>query len=163
MVTWLAGSRVKPRSTVASVKHWLQRSATSSCRFKALESEAATIETHLSNIRSTHKRPAWGMLKDFNSEDYSEIYPQFNQTDAEGWTVAGNVSHLQSPDRARLAKFWVSEFQKNPSDDLNEAVKKRETLRQGLKGIYEEIYRELLATADVIGVATTGLAKNNKI
>ncbi|CAL3971922.1 unnamed protein product [Diplocarpon coronariae] len=67
-------------------------------------------------------------------------------------TAAGNVSHLQSPDRARLAKFWVSEFQKNPSDDLNEAVKKRETLRQGLKGIYEEIYRELLATADVIGI-----------
>lgn len=70
-----------------------------------------------------------------------------------------DINSLSGTDRAQFLRQLIHELRDEVADDLFEAVRKTETLRQELTNVHDEVDRRVLASAEVIGVTTTGLAK----
>ncbi|KAF2397692.1 NFX1-type zinc finger-containing protein 1 [Trichodelitschia bisporula] len=71
----------------------------------------------------------------------------------------GNVNEVSPLDRVRLVQYWVDESCKEKRDHVYECVREAEQLRRQLDDVRSEADKRILASADVIGVTTTGLAK----
>lgn len=69
-----------------------------------------------------------------------------------------DVHKLFAIDRRHLVDWWISNIQKNITDDLFESIKESRGFRQEIDNIHEEVDRRVPQTAQVIGVTTTGLA-----
>lgn len=70
-----------------------------------------------------------------------------------------DVHCLSLGERQRLLEHWMQEIHENATDSVCELVKSADTRRRLLSNIHDDVDRRVLATADVIGVTTTGLAK----
>ena len=70
-----------------------------------------------------------------------------------------NAYSVSSQDRQRLVQHWLEDIRRDTADRLYEEVKQANELQKQLTHIHDEINRRVLQTADVIGVTTTGLAK----
>ena len=73
--------------------------------------------------------------------------------------AAQNVQCVSTQDRHRLVEYWVQEIREDGTNQVFEQVKSAEGFRKQQIGIYDDVDRRVLQTADVIGVTTTGLAK----
>lgn len=71
-----------------------------------------------------------------------------------------DVYQLSKSERNRLLQHWISELQLDLSDNLFEQVKEASKAFKTLTNIHDETNKRILEDADVIGVTTTGLAKN---
>lgn len=71
-----------------------------------------------------------------------------------------DINSLSMFDRRRLIDSWTGEIRENTIKRLFELTKDAEKLRQEHRNIFNDVNRRVLGTADVIGVTTSGLAKN---
>lgn len=62
--------------------------------------------------------------------------------------------------RHRLVEHWTKELGKHIMEELFEEIEESEGLRQELSNIHADVDRRVLQTAKVIGVTTSGLARN---
>ncbi|KAL8734448.1 MAG: hypothetical protein Q9181_003186 [Wetmoreana brouardii] len=140
--------------------------------YKALEEQEITIKKILATLHKIHKRPDWASLKHHLARSHRHIHAQFSRVDEDDFTTVGrepfdiwrtqnipSVHSISSEYKKRLVEHWIREIRDNAIDDLFEAVKAADRLRQQLTDIHDEVDRRVLETADVIGVTTTGLAR----
>src|SRR5205814_647660 len=71
-----------------------------------------------------------------------------------------NVQSLAYAERRMLIELWIQELQQNAGEEFFEIIKDAERTRRDLTNVHEEINRRVLQDADVIGLTTSGLAKN---
>jgi hypothetical protein len=71
-----------------------------------------------------------------------------------------NVQLLSPSERHTLIRFWTRELQQGTKDEIFEAVSEADKTQANLEKIHQEGDRRVLQDADVIGLTTTGLAKN---
>lgn len=71
-----------------------------------------------------------------------------------------NVQSLSYAERRRLIEHWSQELQRDAAEEFFELVKDAEAIQRGLTNVHEEVNRRVLQDADVIGITTSGLAKN---
>ncbi|KAJ5670148.1 uncharacterized protein N7477_005511 [Penicillium maclennaniae] len=75
-------------------------------------------------------------------------------------TAEHNIHNLSMPERRILAISWFKKWQKSETASLCEALDRAAKLRETINAVHEEINRRALIQADVVGVTTTGLARN---
>ncbi|KAJ6113799.1 hypothetical protein N7523_007116 [Penicillium sp. IBT 18751x] len=75
-------------------------------------------------------------------------------------TAEHNIHSLSMPERRILAMSWFKKWQKSETASLYEALDRGAKLRETINAVHEEINRRALIQADVVGVTTTGLARN---
>jgi hypothetical protein len=71
-----------------------------------------------------------------------------------------NIHSLSSPERYLLVEHWIHELEETTKAELFELVINAENEQRNLANVHEELKRRVLQDADVIGLTTTGLAKN---
>ncbi len=71
-----------------------------------------------------------------------------------------DVNGLQPLERLVLMDSWLREIQTEETNMLFEDICSAETLRGQLDAVHGELNRRALLTADVIGITTTGLARD---
>ncbi|KAJ5123521.1 hypothetical protein N7448_009618 [Penicillium atrosanguineum] len=71
-----------------------------------------------------------------------------------------NIHSLSMPERRILAISWFKLWQKSETASLFEALDRAAKLRGEINAVHEEINRRALIQADVVGITTTGLARN---
>jgi hypothetical protein len=71
-----------------------------------------------------------------------------------------NVNGLSSSERRILMEHWVQDLQKDLKSGLFDLVEEAEATRLRLEKVHMELRKRVLQSADVIGLTTTGLAKN---
>lgn len=74
--------------------------------------------------------------------------------------AAADIHSLSSVERQALVDLWTQELQSDAKRELFETVKDADTTQRHLANVHEELNRRVLQEADVIGLTTTGLAKN---
>jgi hypothetical protein len=74
--------------------------------------------------------------------------------------AARNVNSLSYAERRLLVKLWTEQIQQQASEEFFELIDDAENIRHNLTNVHEEINRRALQEADVIGLTTSGLAKN---
>jgi len=78
-------------------------------------------------------------------------------------TAMKDVYSLTLEDRATLANHWASEIMDDTIANISSSIQEIETSQTTINLIHGEVSRRVLETADVIGVTTTGLAKNASV
>ncbi|KAH8689897.1 NFX1-type zinc finger-containing protein 1 [Talaromyces proteolyticus] len=71
-----------------------------------------------------------------------------------------NVQSLAYNERGMLIKLWTEEIRRDAAEEFFEIIKDAEATQRHLTNVHEEINRRVLQGADVIGLTTSGLAKN---
>ena len=71
-----------------------------------------------------------------------------------------NVYNLPKPARTQLLRYWISKIHLDLSNHLFEETDRAFKAFRELSNIHDETKKRILENADVIGVTTTGLAKN---
>ncbi|KAF1984925.1 NFX1-type zinc finger-containing protein 1 [Aulographum hederae CBS 113979] len=71
-----------------------------------------------------------------------------------------DVRSLTHTERRMLIELWTQELQEDAAEELFELIKDAEKTHQNLLNVHEEVNRRALQDADVIGLTTSGLAKN---
>lgn len=74
-------------------------------------------------------------------------------------TASSNVYRLAIADRLALVEYWFEEIQRSVTAEAFDGLCLEHRLRQQIQDVHDEVDRRVLATADVIGVTTSGLAK----
>ncbi|APA10158.1 hypothetical protein sscle_06g049280 [Sclerotinia sclerotiorum 1980 UF-70] len=74
-------------------------------------------------------------------------------------TASLNIHALSIASRFRLVDHWKNAIRETIVDDLHEAVRSSELVRQNIHNIHDDVDRRVLQTAQIIGVTTTGLAR----
>ncbi|KAF1956385.1 hypothetical protein CC80DRAFT_563213 [Byssothecium circinans] len=162
--------------------------------YDVLENTQSNVELLMNRISNARQQVDWKHLKFYLQQNHRLIFNQFNQTDAEGFTLAGrhpfdiwrslnmpstsdgrfnvtnlktllrkaenNVNTLLPSERRTLIHFWVQELQQDLRNRLVEVIDEAKSKQAELKMIHDEVDRRVLEDADVIGITTTGLAKN---
>lgn len=89
-----------------------------------------------------------------------------HETLDEGWAqvllrhAEHNVDSIPSKDRRRLVDFWFSQLKQDRIELLHQNIVETESLRNQINTVHNEVNRRTLATADVIGITTTGMARD---
>jgi hypothetical protein len=71
-----------------------------------------------------------------------------------------NVQSLSYTERRRLVEMWTDELLAEASEEFFELINDAEEFQHNLTNVHEEINRRVLQEAHVIGLTTSGLAKN---
>lgn len=71
-----------------------------------------------------------------------------------------NAQSLSYTQRRMLIDRWTDEIIQDASEQFFELIEDVENIRRNLSNVHEEIDRRVLQGADVIGLTTSGLAKN---
>lgn len=71
-----------------------------------------------------------------------------------------SVQSLSSAERCLLINQWVQELRQDAAENFFETIKDAEDAHRKIASVHEEVNRRLLQGADVIGITTSGLAKN---
>jgi len=71
-----------------------------------------------------------------------------------------DVDSLAPLERQALMDSWIKEIRVSDTDRLFEEMCDAESLRESLNSVHDEVNRRTLLTADVIGITTTGLARD---
>jgi AAA domain len=74
-----------------------------------------------------------------------------------------NVYGLALEDREVLLNHWANEVQEDIIGTVFDSIQKFNTAKRQIDLVHGEVSRRLLETADIIGVTTTGLAKNTLV
>ncbi|KAK3689366.1 hypothetical protein B0T22DRAFT_427646 [Podospora appendiculata] len=101
----------------------------------------------------------WSSLEGFLTTAHPRISAQFQQVDEDGFTHR-DVSLLTNPQRHALVEGWLGEMTEQGSDRLFDYVDEAKRLRSTIDGVHADTNRRALLQADIIGVTTTGLARN---
>jgi len=72
----------------------------------------------------------------------------------------GNVYHLALEDRSALVNYWAEEITGDIIHNMSNLLRDIENSRTTISLVHEEVNRRILGTTNVIGLTTTGLAKN---
>lgn len=90
-----------------------------------------------------------------------------NETDVDDLRLEGltrtaeqNIHSLSIPERRILAISWFKKWQNSEAASLFEALDRAADIREEINAVHEEINRRALIQADVVGITTTGLARN---
>ncbi|KAL2151055.1 hypothetical protein VTH82DRAFT_6153 [Thermothelomyces myriococcoides] len=87
---------------------------------------------------------------------------RFNRADLVS-RAEGNINSLTRAERWALAESWINEMVELESERIFEMVGKAKECREDIQRVYEDVNRRTLLRADVVGVTTTGLARNIKM
>lgn len=71
-----------------------------------------------------------------------------------------DVNSLSNPERRRIHQHWVSMVTKDETARLFENLDESRKIRATIDNVHADVNKQALLQADVIGVATTGLARN---
>jgi len=71
-----------------------------------------------------------------------------------------NVNHLSPSERFLLVEYWVYGLQRDLNAELFECIVEAESSQKIFTNVRKELNRRVLQDTDVIGLTTTGLAKN---
>ncbi len=74
-----------------------------------------------------------------------------------------NVYHLTLEDRSTLVTHWTNEITGDIVRNMSTSLRNIEDSQTTISLVHEEIDSRILGTADVIGLTTTGLAKNASV
>ncbi|PPJ52383.1 hypothetical protein CBER1_10920 [Cercospora berteroae] len=72
-----------------------------------------------------------------------------------------NVQALSYSERQALVGIWTKEIQEDAAAEFFEVVEDAEQSQRQLSNVHEEVNRRVLQSSDVIGITTSGLAKNS--
>ncbi|KAF2691044.1 hypothetical protein K458DRAFT_355487 [Lentithecium fluviatile CBS 122367] len=86
--------------------------------------------------------------------------PRAMRIDALIQKATANVNNLSYPERCLLVEHWAREVQEEAKAQLFDCVREAEATQGDLRNVHEELNRRVLQNADVIGLTTTGLAKD---
>jgi hypothetical protein len=75
----------------------------------------------------------------------------------------GSVYHLALEDRSALVDHWADEIRDELLRDMSNSLRDINESRATISLVHGEVDRRVLSTADVIGLTTTGLAKNASV
>ena len=70
-----------------------------------------------------------------------------------------NVQSLSPIERRRLVDIWIEEIQRDATEEFLDIIKDVEGAQHCLSNVHEEANRRILQGADIIGLTTSGLAK----
>ncbi|KAK8064546.1 hypothetical protein PG994_007184 [Apiospora phragmitis] len=70
-----------------------------------------------------------------------------------------NVDSIPSRDRRRLIDVWFSQMKQDRIELLHENIAETESMRSQINAVHNEVNRRTLADADIIGITTTGMAR----
>ena len=73
------------------------------------------------------------------------------------------LDSLNRRDRTRLAAYWMQQLRDSGAEQLFQALSDAETAQQEIHQVHDECSRRTLLQADVIGLTTSGLARNINI
>jgi hypothetical protein len=99
------------------------------------------------------------LWKTGQGEDLGELDDCAGTTNNILWKANRKIYNVSMRDRQTLLNYWLQEMHDNLMDDIFNAVKETETLKQCVAQVHDEVDRRVLETAEVIGVTTSGLAK----
>ena len=71
-----------------------------------------------------------------------------------------NVQSLSHSERRTLVELWSEEIQRDAAEEFFDIIKDAEDTQSDLTNVHEEVNRRVLQGADVIGLTTSGLARN---
>lgn len=71
-----------------------------------------------------------------------------------------DVNSLLPSERRILTEHWLEQIQREETEQLIADIKQSEELRDRVNSVHSEVNRRALLTADVIGITTTGLARD---
>ncbi|KAK7987144.1 hypothetical protein PG988_002132 [Apiospora saccharicola] len=71
-----------------------------------------------------------------------------------------NVDSILPKDRRRLVDFWFIQLKQDRIELLHQNIVETESMRNQINTVHNEVKRRTLATADVIGITTTGMARD---
>jgi AAA domain len=71
-----------------------------------------------------------------------------------------NIQSLSYAERRMLIELWTQELQRDTAEEFFEIIKDAEDTQRDLTNVHKEINRRVLQDADVIGLTTSGLARN---
>ncbi|KAL2192547.1 hypothetical protein P885DRAFT_47387 [Corynascus similis CBS 632.67] len=123
---------------------------------------------HLKSLHQARNgKPDWNMLKSILFEQYPTIAKQFeslHQGDADYKLVGNrdpqNINSLTTSERWTLVESWIRQLTQLQSDRAFEFVKEAKSHRDEIQRVHDDVNRRTLLQADVVGVTTTGLARN---
>lgn len=76
--------------------------------------------------------------------------------------AAQNIESLSLAERRRLSMHWLDEVQSDEVERLFADIEDLEEPRENVNLVHNEVNRRVLLTADVVGITTTGLARDIK-
>lgn len=74
-------------------------------------------------------------------------------------TANRSVYRLALADRRVLLNHWIERVQRNIIGEASEEIRSHDRHGQTISDVHDEVDERVLATADVVGITTTGLAK----
>lgn len=74
-----------------------------------------------------------------------------------------NINNLTRQERWALTNIWLADLRESQSNRLFESVREAEKLRRDIDGVHDDVNRRALIQADVVGITTTALARNNNL
>lgn len=74
-----------------------------------------------------------------------------------------NVYHIAFEDRPTLVNHWANEITGEIAREMTNSLRDIEDSKTTIRLVHEEVDRRILDTTDVIGLTTTGLAKNASV
>ncbi|EGO55979.1 hypothetical protein NEUTE1DRAFT_68071 [Neurospora tetrasperma FGSC 2508] len=126
--------------------------------FNGVEEHLSTAGHCLKPLHLARKgRPNRELLSRYLPRRHPTIWRQFpdrGEVDGEGWTRVGGDS------RWILVEFWIKEMIDQQTGVLFESIDGAKTYRQRIDGVHADVNRRAVRQADVVGVTTTGLARN---
>ncbi|KAK4101149.1 hypothetical protein N658DRAFT_426189 [Parathielavia hyrcaniae] len=99
----------------------------------------------------------WDSLRHFLLQHHPTIASQFQDQVQDGFTLVGGDP------RWALAESWIRQITQIQSDKIFEFVEEAKGYRERINGVHDDVNRRALQQADVVGVTTTGLARNIKM
>ena len=98
------------------------------------------------------------------SDDRSVAQPRTASTTLDAASIiqkaVRNIQSLSYAERRMLIELWTQDLQRDATEEFFEIIKDAEETQRSLTNIHKEINRRVLQDADVIGLTTSGLAKN---
>ena len=106
-----------------------------------------------------HNKVAWGW------DSWEEVGMQMREDVLVELALrAGeDINSLAPPERWALAVSWVTRLTRVQSDRIFELVDQAKSHREEVRGVHDDVNRRTLLKAQVVGVTTTGLARNIKM
>ncbi|KAL8365909.1 hypothetical protein RB595_004608 [Gaeumannomyces hyphopodioides] len=77
-----------------------------------------------------------------------------------GRRATRDVNSLSRSERLLLCQSWLDEIRMEQTDSLYEEIRHTEAQRSHIDAVHNEVNRRVLLSANVIGITTTGLAKD---
>lgn len=99
--------------------------------------------------------------------EQSSVEPMKSFTSSKLETVLSvakqNVYHIALEDRPTLVNHWANEITGEIVREMTNSLQDIEHSKTTIRFVHEEVDRRVLGTTDVIGLTTTGLAKNASV